>query len=80
MKKKFISPKFYFLLQEASQKGIDIDAQVLQNQYDEFAMLVYQEDAAVIDKAAYRNSLVHTRVELESLTGVSGKKCINLSA
>ncbi|GHT14119.1 hypothetical protein FACS189426_20020 [Bacteroidia bacterium] len=45
--KKFISPKFCFLLQEASQKGIDIDAQVLQNQYDKFVMLVYQEDAAV---------------------------------
>ncbi|GAB6013182.1 hypothetical protein [Viscerimonas tarda] len=77
--KQFIQTKFFRTLQEASQKGIDIDTQVLQNQYDEFVMLVYQEDAAVIDKAAYRNTLVHTRVELGSLTGVSGKKCGNFS-
>jgi hypothetical protein len=54
MKKKSISTKFYFLLQEASQKGTDIDIQVLQSKYDEFVMLVYQEDAAAIDRKPAR--------------------------
>lgn len=71
--KRFISTRFFLTLQKFSQKGIDINAQVLQNSYDEFIMLVYQEDTSVIDRIAYRNSLVYTRVELASFTGVSEK-------
>ncbi|GHU83262.1 hypothetical protein FACS189415_5220 [Bacteroidia bacterium] len=79
MKKQFLSTKLFLLLQEASQEGIDVDAQVLQNGYDEFALLVFSEDAASTGRAAFRNTLAYTRVELKSLSEVSGKKCGNFS-
>jgi hypothetical protein len=72
--KKFISTKFFLALQDASQKGIDKDAKVLQNGYDEFALSVFHGKAAFIDKAEYHNALAYTRVELASLPEVSGKK------
>jgi hypothetical protein len=76
--KRFIETKLFLALQEASQKGVDIDAQTLENSYDEFVMLVFHESTASTDRAAYHNTLVYTRVELKSLTEVSGKKCSNL--
>jgi hypothetical protein len=72
--KRFISTKFFFSLKEVSQTGIDIDAQVLENGYDEFAILLFSEYAAFTDKSAYYNTLVYTRIELISLVGVSGEK------
>jgi len=42
--------------------------------YDEFVMLLFSENAALTDKAAYRNVLVYTRTELASLTEVSGEQ------
>jgi hypothetical protein len=77
--KRFISTKFFLSLQEASQKGIDMDAQVLANRYDRFVLLLFSESAASTDRVAYRNMLVYTRVELASLRGVSEKKCVRLS-
>jgi hypothetical protein len=76
--KRFISTKFFLSLQEASQKGIDINAQILENGYDEFVMLLFSECAATTNRVAYHNMLVYTCVELASLTGVSGKKCVRL--
>lgn len=77
--KRFISTKFFQALQEASQNGIEVDTEVLKDEYDSFAMLLFCESAAPADRMAYRNSLVYTRVELESLAEVSGKKCGSLS-
>jgi hypothetical protein len=77
--KQFIETKFFFSLQEASQKGIDINAQALENGYGEFVMLLFSEYATAADRVAYHNILVYTRVELASLTGLSGKKCVRLS-
>ena len=77
--KRFIETKFYLTLREASQRGADADAQVLENSYGEFLKLLFPEGVAPANGAAYRNALVYTRVELSNLTGVSGKKCGNLS-
>jgi hypothetical protein len=76
----YCSARFFRLLQEASQKGINMDAKVLQNGYDEFVMSVFQDKTAFCDKAAYHDALVYTRVELATLLGVSGKKYGSLSS
>ena len=73
--KQFISTKFFCALQEASQTGLDIDVKVLENKYNEFIMLLFSEQAVFNSKTAYHHTLVHTRVELSTLTQVSGKKC-----
>lgn len=77
--KRFTTTKFFLSLQEASQKGVDIDAQVLKNDYDEFTMLLFSQGAVLSDKTAYYHSLVYTRVELAGLTKVSGGKCDHIS-
>jgi hypothetical protein len=77
--KRFISTRLFFSLQEASRGGIDKDAEVLEEEYDEFSELVFSGDAPASDKTAYHNALAHTRVELLGLTGVSEKKCGHLS-
>ncbi|MDR0699078.1 MAG: hypothetical protein LBG28_07685 [Tannerella sp.] len=76
--KRFISTKLFLALQEASQKNIEIDVQVLENSYDEFVNRLFK-DCTAENRSAYRNSLVYTHAELASLTGVSEKKCPNLS-
>jgi hypothetical protein len=53
--KRFISTKFFLLLQDASQKSIDVDAKVLANGYDEFVLLLFSEGAASTDRVAYHN-------------------------
>jgi hypothetical protein len=78
--KRFISTKLFLTLQEASQKGIDRDAKVLQNGYGKFVKSVFQGKTAFTDKSAYHDALVYTRVELATLPEVSGKKCGGLSA
>jgi hypothetical protein len=78
--KRFISTKFFLALQDASQKDIDKSVQILQNGYDEFAMSVFQGRAAFTEKATYHNALVYTRVELETLPEVLGKKYGSLFA
>jgi hypothetical protein len=77
--KQFISTKLFLALQEASQKDIDIEVQVLESSYDGFVNLLFK-DCTVADRSAHHNILVYTRVELANLTGVSGKKCLNLSS
>ena len=76
--KQFIKTKLFLALQEASQKSIDLDNHALQKWYDEFVLLLFSRSAAFTDKAAYRNVLVYTRVELAGLTKGTGKKCDNL--
>jgi hypothetical protein len=71
--KRFISTKLFLVLQEASQKGVDVGVQALENGYDEFVIHVFHESAASTDMAAYHNTLVYTQVELKSLTKVSKK-------
>ena len=72
--KQLISTKFVRKLRTVSQKGANIDAQVLENDYDEFVKIVFAENADTIDKSAFRQMLVYTRVELSGLTQVSEKK------
>ena len=78
--KKFISTKLFLALQEASQTGIDGDANILKSSYDEFAILIFSDGVAFADKTAYHNTLVYTRVELAGLIKreVSKKKCSSL--
>jgi hypothetical protein len=77
--KKFISTKFFLALQEASQKGADIDVQVLENGYDEFVRFLFSGNAASTDRATYHDTLVYTRVELACLTEIPEKKSGALS-
>lgn len=72
--KRFIKTKLFRILQEASQKGIQTDAVVLEQAYEEFALLLFSLCAAPSDQVACHNTLIYTRVELASLTGVSGEK------
>ena len=53
---------------------------ILKLRYDKFAALLFSESLAVTDKVLFRNILVYTRAELAGLTGVSEKKCGNLSS
>ena len=78
--KRFISTKFFLTMQKASQKGVGVDINVLENSYEEFVRLLFQEGATSTDKAAHHNTLIYTRVELSSLIPVSGKKCGNFSS
>jgi hypothetical protein len=73
--KRFIQTKFIRTLQEASQKGIEPDAAVLEQSYDDFALLLFSACAVPSDRAACYNSMVYTRAELAGLTPVAGKKC-----
>jgi hypothetical protein len=72
--KKFISTKLFLALQEASQKGADIDARVLENSYNKFFRFLFSENAASTNRVAYHNALVYTRVELAVLTEIPEKK------
>ena len=79
MNKLISSTEFFRILREASQTGIDVDADTLQNGYDDFAEFVFSEGRAATDKDVYLDMLIYTRVELSGLSGVSGKKCSNVS-
>jgi hypothetical protein len=54
-------------LQEASQTGIKIEAQILANRYDEFVMLLFSELALQQNKADSYPLLCYTRAELAAL-------------
>ena len=76
--KQFTSTKLFLELQEASQKGTDIEVHVLENSYDEFVNLLFK-NCTDMDKSVCRNTLVYTHVAFTNLTGVSGEKCLILS-
>ena len=71
--KQFISTKFFRLLQEASQTGIDIEAEVLKTGYEDFVMLLFSKNSVSTDRADYHNTLTYTRVEFSRFK-VSEKK------
>ena len=77
--KQLISTKLLRTLREVSQTGIDADANTLQNEYDDFAKLVFSEGKAATEKNDYHDMLIYTRVEISGITAVSGKKCSNVS-
>jgi hypothetical protein len=52
----------------------------LEDEYEKFARHLLAEVNVCTSKEAYRKILVYTHVELTSLTGVSGEKCLNLSS
>ena len=72
--KQLVSTKLVRTLQTASQNGANIDAHTLENDYDDFVKIVFAENADTIDKSAFRQMLVYTRVELLGFTEVSEKK------
>jgi hypothetical protein len=72
--KQFIQTEFFLLLKEN-----DNNPSSLEDEYEKFACHLLTEGITCTDKTAYRNILVYTHVELTSLTGVSEKKCFNLS-
>jgi hypothetical protein len=72
---EFASMKFFLILKEASQKGIDLNEQVLEKEYTGFIRQVSVAGMSLTEKAVYRFSLVCARVELISLSKkLSGKK------
>jgi hypothetical protein len=76
--KQLTSTKFFRSLREASQTGIDVELNALQNEYDEFVLLLFSQNSVLSTKSEFRNTLNYTCVELSALTDVSGKKCDNL--
>jgi hypothetical protein len=78
--KRFVKNKLFLALKDASQKGIDTDAKVLQHGYDKFVNSVFQGRTAFTEKEAYHNALMYTCVEFATLPEISEKKCGSLSA
>jgi hypothetical protein len=58
--KRFVQTKLFRTLREASQKGIEVDAGVLEKEYDEFAKFLFSDGAASTDQSACYNALVYT--------------------
>lgn len=77
--KRFISTEFFLALQDTSQKSIETDVQMLQNNYEEFAAILLAESNTPENKSSIHNALVYTRIELLGLTGMSGEKKCRLS-
>ena len=74
---QFTSTKFFCTLKEASQSGIDADANQLQSGFMKFAETVFAEGISTSDKIAFCNDLNFTRTELSGLRWLSpyrGKK------
>ena len=80
--KELTTSKFFRTLQETSQSGIDKNADLLQNEYEDFADMIFSvgsncEQCLQRERADNRvichNMLVYTHVELNGLKRVSGK-------
>ena len=63
--KRFLETKFFFLLKNTSQSGIN--TQILATEYDNFASFLFVENALMRDKTNFYNILCYTRVEIEIL-------------
>ena len=61
--KQITTTKFFRSLREASQSGIDKDAETLQIEYDDFAEVVFSMGSTT-NQEAYHNTLVYASVEL----------------
>jgi hypothetical protein len=79
--KYFLSTNFFLALKEAVQKGTDVDALILKQEYEAFACLLFGKTVESSDKAVFLNTLCYTRVELASLQKRQGveKKYIRLA-
>jgi hypothetical protein len=77
--KRFISTKFFCILQDISQKDVDIGSQLLENSYDTFVKFLFSESTTFTNRDTYHNTLVYTLVELSTIKEVSGEKRSNLS-
>jgi len=80
--KELISTNFFHSLQEASKTGIDKNADLLQNEYEDFADLIFSvgsdcerclQRERTDNRIICHNMLVYTHVELNGLKMVSGK-------
>jgi hypothetical protein len=72
---RFTKTNFFLLLKDASQTERNIDAQVLETEYNEFVGLLLSECVTFKSKAAYRNALVYTGIAFNGLAEVLEKKC-----
>jgi hypothetical protein len=66
---RFTKTNFFLLLKDAFRTERDIDAQVLATEYNEFSRTRLSGNVTFKSKAAYRNALVYTCMELKGLTG-----------
>jgi len=80
--KELVSTKFFHSLQEISQTGIDKSAERLQNEYDDFANIIFSlgsdceqclQRERTDNRVICHNMLVYTRIELSGLKRLSGK-------
>ena len=80
--KELISTNFFRTLQEASHSGIDESTERLQNEYEDFADLIFSfggdcercmQRERTDNRIVCHNMLVYTQVELSGLKRVSGK-------
>ena len=77
--KQLTSTRFFFSLKEALQTDADIDAEMLENDYTEFALTLFSGNITDC-KISYRNRLLYTQTELSSLVEPhTKKKCHYLS-
>jgi len=81
--KELVSTEFFHTLQEASQAGIDKNADILQNEYDDFANIIFSvgttcheciQSEKTDSRIVCHNMLIYTRVELSGLKKFSIKK------
>ena len=72
--KQFISTKFFRTLQDASNSGVEIDADILKTGYEDFVLHLFSENDVSSGMADYQSALAYARVELSHLTEASGKK------
>jgi hypothetical protein len=73
--KRFTETPFFLSIKENEN-----NSSLLNGEYEEFACRLLTDTALSSDRATCRISLIYISVELENLTGVSEKKCRNLSA
>jgi hypothetical protein len=80
--KELVSTEFFHTLQEASQTGIDKNADILQNEYDDFANIIFSvgttchecmKSEKTDNRVVCHSMLVYTRVELSGLKILSKK-------
>jgi hypothetical protein len=65
--KQFISTKFFLLLQEASQNRTEVEAKVLELEYEVFAYFLFNEAVLSPDKVVFHDTLCYMYVEFANL-------------
>ena len=77
--KRLTETNFFRTLREISQENISPDTQLLQSEYEEFALLLFSERAASTDKATLHDSLEYTLAEFSDSAKISKKKLRGIS-